>query len=296
MSLDLVYNKIVYIFQIEIDIMENNKVNNEKYLSDDDLIEEDAFKETETAVNINESSICTLTANANYQNIEIEPSNASPVSTQISDSIICVPFQIGNREKNFEEAELKVQKALLDATQAKLQVETKLQQANNMLSKLEKSRIMMKKKIKRLMYERRKLLEENSNLKARYKSIFNDDQVEALCKKSMRGKKWSTATVQKAIRLRLSCGNNGYKELRNQDIPLPAERTLRRKIENIDFEPGICNQTFDMLCNHILNFTDNREKDCMLAIDEMSIIAGQQIDIATNSHFGLSTLPDRSGK
>lgn len=89
--------------------------------------------------------------------------------------------------------------------------------------------------------------------------------------------------------------NNGYKELRNQNIPLPAECTLRRKVENIDFEPGICNQTFDILRNHILNFTDNREKDCMLAI-EMSIIAGQQIDIATNSHFGLSTLPDRSGK
>lgn len=144
------------------------------------------------------------------------PINTSPVSTQISDSIICVPIQINNPEKNFEEA--KVQKALLDATQAKLQqVETKFQRANMILNKLEKSRIMMKKKIKRLMYERRKLLDENSNLKARYKSIFNNDQVEALCKKSMRGKKWSTATVKKAIRLRLSCGNNGYKELRNQD-------------------------------------------------------------------------------
>lgn len=166
----------------------------------DDLIEEDAFKETEATVNINESSICTLTAKANFQNTEIEPINTSPVSTQISDSIICVPFQIGNPEKNFEEAELKVQKALLDATQAKLrQVETKFQRANIILNKVEKSRIMMKKKkIKRLMYERKKLLEENSNLKARYKSVLNDDQIEALCKKSMRGKKWSTATVKKA--------------------------------------------------------------------------------------------------
>ncbi|XP_024888185.1 THAP domain-containing protein 2-like [Temnothorax curvispinosus] len=225
----------------EIDITENNKVDNEKCLSDD-LIEEDVFKETEAAIN----------------NTEIEPINTSPVSTPISDSMICVPFQIGNFEKNFEEAELKVQKALLDATQAKLrQVETKFQQANMILSKSEKSRIIMKKRIKKLMYERRKLLEENSNLKARYKRIFNDDQVAALCKKSMRGKKWCSATIKKAIRLRLSCGNNGYKELRNQDIPLPAERTLRRKIENIDFEPGICNQTFDILRNHILNFTDD---------------------------------------
>jgi len=59
---------------------------------------------------------------------------------------------------------------------------------------------------------------------------------------------------------------------------------------------GICNHAFDILHEQVLRFTDDRDKDCMLAIDEMSITAGQQIDTATNSHIGLSTLPDKSGK
>lgn len=174
------------------------------------------------------------------------------------------------------------------------QMEIKLLKANMKVNKILNSQIRLKKRVKRLTYENRKLVIENNNLKVKYKHIFNDDQIEALCKNKCA--RWSTNSIQKALRLKLSCGSSGYKELQKQNIPLPSERTLRRKMENIDFEPGISNHAFDILREQVLRFTDDRDKDCMLAIDEMSIIAGQQIDTATNSHIGLSTLPDKSGK
>lgn len=66
----------------------------------------------------------------------------------------------------------------------------------------------------------------------------------------------------------MSCGSTGYKELLKelyyQNIPLPSERTLRRRVENIKFEPGVCNDIFDILHQQVSQFTDDREKDCML--------------------------------
>lgn len=136
---------------------------------------------------------------------------------------------------------------------------------------------------------------ENQNLiQTNFKKILNKDQIKALNMQSVC--KWSDNTIKKALRLKLSCGSSGYQELLAQGIPLPNERTLRRRLENIDFKPGICEQTFDTLKQRISEFTDDREKDCMLVLDEMSIMPGEQIDQSTMSHIGLSTLPDRFGK
>ncbi|XP_011688263.1 PREDICTED: uncharacterized protein LOC105450215 [Wasmannia auropunctata] len=46
---------------------------------------------------------------------------------------------------------------------------------------------------------------------------------------------WSDETIKKALRLKQTCGNNGYKELLSQSIPLPSTRTLRRRLECINF-------------------------------------------------------------
>lgn len=53
---------------------------------------------------------------------------------------------------------------------------------------------------------------------------------------------------------------------------------------------------FDILSERISLFTDDRERDCMLTLDEMSITEGEQIDLSTMSYIGLSTLSDRNGK
>lgn len=96
--------------------------------------------------------------------------------------------------------------------------------------------------------------------------------------------------------MKLSCGSSGFQELLDQGIPLPAERTLRRRCEGLEFQPGICDQVFEILQQRVSQFTDDREKDCMIALDEMSITPGNQVDHGTMSYTGLSTLPDNFGK
>lgn len=43
----------------------------------------------------------------------------------------------------------------------------------------------------------------------------------------------------KALKARLACGRGGYDFVKENLIPLPSERTLQRKIENVKFGPGI---------------------------------------------------------
>lgn len=53
----------------------------------------------------------------------------------------------------------------------------------------------------------------------------------------------------------MSCGCNSYKEIINRNIPLLSECTLRRKLENINFEPGISDQIFYVVKQQVLQFT-----------------------------------------
>lgn len=211
--------------------------------------------------------------------------NEDMKKTPIPEATISVPsllFTAVDRKKLMEEVK-----------ESKLQ----LQKANVIIKKLDKSKGILMKRVKRLIHEKRKLTAENQILKQtkNFKGILNNDQVKALSLQSVRGHKWSTNTIKKALRLKLACGSSGYQELIYQGIPLPSQRTLRRRLQDIDFKPGVCEQIFDMIKQHVSQLTDDREKDCMLAIDEMSIMAGEQIDQSTMSHFGLSTLPDTLG-
>lgn len=45
--------------------------------------------------------------------------------------------------------------------------------------------------------------------------------------------KWSNNTITKVLRLKFSCGGSGYEELLKQGHPLPSERTLKRRLQNL---------------------------------------------------------------
>lgn len=87
--------------------------------------------------------------------------------------------------------------------------------------------------------------------------------------------------------MRLKCGSSGYEEIRKR-VPLPSLRTLQRRIKHIEFSPGILKEVFDLLANEIHNHKEEW-KDCMLALDEMSIIPGEVIDPCTNRAIGRVT-------
>lgn len=130
--------------------------------------------------------------------------------------------------------------------------------------------------------------------------IFRTDQVE-YAKAKVKNKKrcvykWTDETIIKAIRLKHACGENGYRELLRQYIPLPATRTLRKHLESITFKDGICNEVLDLLREKVSSFPDERQKDSVICVDEMSIAPGEQIDPSTNHTIGYATIPDTFGK
>lgn len=192
------------------------------------------------------------------------------------------------REPNVEEL-----KQQLKESQNKLKI------ADKIISKSEKSRrtlITQNLKLKRC----NKVLREERKLKSKdiLRKVFNNDQIEWLQSdfKKRRIYKWSTETIKKALRVRFSCTENGYKELINQNIPLPSTRTLRRSLEGINFPPGICDDIFQALKDKVALFNDDRQKDCMIGLDEVSLVEGERIDPSTNSITGYITIPNREGK
>ena len=102
--------------------------------------------------------------------------------------------------------------------------------------------------------------------------------------------------IKKAVRLKHACGDNGYNELLKQYIPLPLLRTLCRQLESITFKDRICDDIFELLKEKVLKFPDERNTDCMLCIDKMSLTSGEQIDPSTNRIIGYATIPDKCGK
>jgi len=87
----------------------------------------------------------------------------------------------------------------------------------------------------------------NDDLKKKIKSdnyrellleMFTEDQVKVLIiKKSP--KQCSSDTSQRALKLRLACGKNGYEEIKNQNVPLPSLRTVRRVLKKVEFHQEI---------------------------------------------------------
>jgi hypothetical protein len=135
---------------------------------------------------------------------------------------------------------------------------------------------------------------EKENTKLLY-SIFSNDQVNALKRKSTKFMKWSNTTVKKALNLKFSCGANGYRELQKQKIPLPSLRTLRRRLQHLQFDSGILHEVFEFLKIKVGSFKDDNEKECVLIMDEMAITPSSTFDASLNKYFGKITLPEHEG-
>lgn len=155
----------------------------------------------------------------------------------------------------------------------------------------------MKKRIHNLELENNKLSSKPDGYYLEIlQSMFTEDQIRALEIKKYGGKRvqeWSSKTIKKALKTKFTCGRNGYEELLNgQNLPLPCLRTLRKKLEALNFEPGILEEIFTLLAEKIKTFPDESAKDCGLYLDEMAITAGRFHDPQTNFQCGSCTLPE----
>ena len=143
------------------------------------------------------------------------------------------------------------------------------------------------------------LIEENVRLKKQVTSlmeraelvnkIISTDQLVALKLGSHRGVKWTTNSLIEGLSLKFSCGSTGYEEVRKR-LPLPSARTLRRCLQNIDFEPGMLDVTFKFLENELPKMR-MMDRDCVLVFDEMSIQPRVDLDCSSGCYIGHVTMP-----
>lgn len=88
----------------------------------------------------------------------------------------------------------------------------------------------------------RKLRDGNQNydkLKIKLGEVFNEDQIKALTNLGMSCRGWSDETIKRAIRLWIACGSVGYQQILDENIPLPSERTVRRKMNIVKLDEDI---------------------------------------------------------
>lgn len=97
--------------------------------------------------------------------------------------------------------------------------------------------------------------------------------------------------------MKFACGTSDYSELLKQRHPLLSFRTLRRrKLENLKFRSGLIDEIFNFLRIKVSQFEKETDKDCMLVLDEMSIIARNIYDNSTKEMLGQVSLPEHSGE
>lgn len=209
------------------------------------------------------------------------------------------PYTTDSRTTSTTDEALKI--AVLKAENLEKQLKeanAKLQAADVNFCKILRSNNTLLRRIRQLRSKNR-ICVEKSLLKSSeiLHKVFNNDQIKWLQRDSSSKHlhKWSEQTIKKALRLKVSCSESGYRELMKQNIPLPSSRTLRRRLETIKFEPGICDDIFEALKEKVEQFEDDRQRDCMLALDEMGIESGNQVDLSTNSRFGDATISNTAG-
>ena len=165
---------------------------------------------------------------------------------------------------------------------------------NVKMKKVEELQLLLKKQY----YENSKLRKEVTFGKKRFERfsrLFAPDQIESLGRKNMRGKKWSSETISKSLKILFKCKNSGYKYLRKiQKWPLPSRRTLNRRLQNMQFNAGVLKDVFEMLPKKI-EFMSDYDKYCMLVMDEMSVKPGYDYDKSTQENIGDITLPNENG-
>lgn len=125
------------------------------------------------------------------------------------------------------------------------------------------------------------------------KSVFNDDQIDLIhrriSKKNINGIRWSNKTIEKSLKYRFTCGGSGYEEIR-KTIPLPSQRTLARKIENLKFDHGVLHEMLELLKFKVTEMTI-QDRDCVIMTDEMSLEEGSDYDPSLKRLFGNVTFP-----
>lgn len=122
---------------------------------------------------------------------------------------------------------------------------------------------------------------------------FNPDQVDMLLYQKKHPRQWSNETVTESLKTKFVCGTKGYEHQRSK-YPLPSERTLQRRVEDLDFNPGILYDVLELLKLKVSTMLPD-DLDCGLVFDEMSIADARSFSVADSKFYGDITIPGQTG-
>lgn len=118
--------------------------------------------------------------------------------------------------------------------------------ASNEISDIEHIK-QLQKALKKTMREcsqlKRKLRRKGTN----FEKIFTKDQRNFIKNRTQKEASWSDETVHKALKLYVACGEKGYEELLQQNLPFPSVPTLKHRIQGLEFKPGILEDVDNIL-------------------------------------------------
>lgn len=78
--------------------------------------------------------------------------------------------------------------------------------------------------------------------------IFTPDQISEITRTKRRGgARWSNEAITKGLQLKFDCRNTGYNAILDLHMPFPSNRTLTRRLQTIQFLPGILHEVFDFI-------------------------------------------------
>lgn len=85
------------------------------------------------------------------------------------------------------------------------------------------------------------------NIQDRLGSMFTTDQMDMLNKSISHPRQWSDETILKSLRMKFACNTKGYNHLLRENYPFPTDRTLRNRLQGLNFAPGILKDVFVFL-------------------------------------------------
>ncbi|XP_049272046.1 transposable element P transposase [Rhipicephalus sanguineus] len=137
--------------------------------------------------------------------------------------------------------------------------------------------------------QKKKVLQEKSNLQKQINHFLAPDQLQSLERSSNGKQRWSPSTIQKALKVRLSCGARGYAVVKELCTPLPAERTLQRHLEKNKFSPCVLHNILHCLSLKV-KVMDDHERHAVLMFDEIQLTTGLALDQSTGVVIGRPTI------
>ena len=105
---------------------------------------------------------------------------------------------------------------------------------------------------------------------------------------------WSDQTVETAIQHITVMGGSSYEHMRQSQQKIwPESSTIRRRLSNLTFNPGVLDVFFKLMEKKVKDMTPN-QRQCGLYIDEMSIQPKLESDVAMDGKFfGYPTIHEK---